>query len=708
MFGPWASLPAAAVMNWLTSPGVLVAVLIVLASLLVGLGDMLRLSPRRVWAISSVSFAESIRRRVLWITPLAIVGILAVVQFLDPLDPADAIRQTTKVCLFATGLIVTVLAIILACTNLPKEIESRVIYTVVTKPTTRLEIVLGKVLGFARVSGTVLLIMGAFTLAYLHLKAWRAESWVREQAAANPGDPVLQNLSRTRLLATRSLARPQLLNVYARPPVDAPPSLAGGQSQYYALTFALTPQQKDDIIAALKGGTGGLFFINTLGYEQRIPTSEEQKTIRDMRLPTTETEPGWAGGGGGTPLLPGVPSALNVALPIPQIQINLYDRNFNTLVDEQKDKPVNNGQSLMLPPGGDEPKPLPAFLSPTAVERMLEVDSFNVLVEASTPTVTYVIGTRPTILAYVSAPGQEPKKIDPVAPDDLTKPGTPRFLSHRARYGLQVRGKANGQGSVAGFAFRGASVPEPGPDGNVILETRIGIESATDFETEANIVPRMNLTVFNHESGSVSPPVPVAVESGRITRTPVPAQYLRGGNFDVYLAGLNEGMWYGIEETGVNVVRAQGSFAANLARSLLILWLMSVLVVVVAVFTSTFLSWPIAVVLTVVILGGHWGVEQLGDAGGAQIGQEVTQTMQVEDPTAARIMRTSVGALASTLTFLSAFLPDVSKFAATDDIERGVSIPARTLKAAGWVLLAYGGPVLLLSYLILRRKEVAP
>ena len=74
---------------------------------------------------------------------------------------ADAIRQTIKVAMFATGLIaVCVLMIILGCTNLPKEIDNRVIYTIVTKPTTRLEIVLGKIIGFARVSATILFIMG--------------------------------------------------------------------------------------------------------------------------------------------------------------------------------------------------------------------------------------------------------------------------------------------------------------------------------------------------------------------------------------------------------------------------------------------------------------------------------------------------------------------------------------------------------------------
>src|SRR5207249_10186075 len=129
----------------------------------------------RIWAVSSVCFAESYRRRILLITPLAIIGVIIVAQLQQPFDEQDAVFQTIKFSLFATGLLITVTAIILACTNLPREIENRVIYTVVTKPTTRLEIVLGKILGFARVSALILLIMGLFTFGYLHWRAWRFE-----------------------------------------------------------------------------------------------------------------------------------------------------------------------------------------------------------------------------------------------------------------------------------------------------------------------------------------------------------------------------------------------------------------------------------------------------------------------------------------------------------------------------------------------------
>src|SRR5687767_5387619 len=160
--------------------------LVAFAFVVFGARDLVRLSWTRISAISSVCFQESIRRRVLWITPLAILGAIVVSQLQVAVDPQDAIRQTTKICLFATGLVVTLTAIILACTSLPKEIENRVIYTIVSKPTTRLEIVLGKVWGFAKVSAAILAIMGLFTYGYLHLRASRLTRSVNATLATLP------------------------------------------------------------------------------------------------------------------------------------------------------------------------------------------------------------------------------------------------------------------------------------------------------------------------------------------------------------------------------------------------------------------------------------------------------------------------------------------------------------------------------------------
>ena len=704
MSGPATLIAAGGVDYLIQNAGYFVAAAIVVVALAYGLADVARFSPARVMAISGVSFAESIRRRVLWVTPVAVVGIVAVAQFLDPVDPQDALRQTTKVCLFATGLVVVVTAIILACTNLPKEIDSRVIYTIVTKPTTRLEIVVGKVVGFALVSLVILAIMGLFSLSYLKLREWRTRSWIRDQLAADRVDvqirPTFQLYADNGLLVTKSMADPWAAHVLARPPVPgAPVELAGGESQYFLVPFEPTAEEKQQIRNAANNG-GGVFLLNTIGYEQRVPTPEEAKQIRDLRLPTAAV----GGDGGGDSLLPTLPTLTAVHLPIPHIAVHLYSQDLERLVD---DKHINEGKPIQLPPGGNNPRPVAAPLAPEAVEQILSVDRFNVLVDASTLTVDYRVGEVPTVLAYVPSPGAQPQAVAPAPfPADPSRPTPPVFESHRGRFGMQLRGRSDGTGTVAVFPFDNVDVP--GGDGAVTFETRIGIESAGDFEDEANMTPRMSLQVHNRTTGRTSDPLEVRVESNRAVPVTVPAEFVTGGDFDVYLRGLNDGAWYGVERGAVSLVRSAQPFSWNLLKGLLVLWLMSILVVAIAVFCSTFLSWPIAIVLTLFILLGHWGVSQLGDIAGTGLGTEVTQAMGLDDPTAARIVRGSVGFLTNLLNFIAQFLPDISKFPATEDIERGISMPPDKLAGAAWVLLGYGLPVTLLAYVILRNKEVAP
>jgi ABC-type transport system involved in multi-copper enzyme maturation permease subunit len=690
---------------FLHNAGYVVGAAIVIGGLLYGLKDIGRLSLARAGAIAGVSFSESIRRRVLLVTPVAIIGILAVAQFLDPTDPQDALRQTTKVCLFATGLVVVITGIILACTNLPKEIESRVIYTIVTKPTTRLEIVLGKIAGFSAVSLVILLIMGAFTLGYLKLREWRARAWLREQLAAGHVDlqnrSVFQLYADKGLLVTKSLAGPQTAMVAARPPAPGQPAvITGGESQYFAVPFELTGEQKRDIRAALATGKGAFFVLNSIGYEQRLPTEAEAKQIRDLRLPTTAV----GDDSDGPSLLPSLPTLAPIRLPVPQVIVHLYTKDMDRL-DERI---VNEGKALDLPQAGGRARAVPAFIDPQYVEQVLALDRFYVLVNATTPTVDYQVSETPTVLAFSTGPDAAPQLIPPApSPADPSRPTPPLVEAHRGRFGMQLRGKSGGGGSMAVFPFRGVEV-RPAGGGTVTFEANIGIESAGEFDRAENVTPHMSLQVHNRSTDRTTDPIDVRVESNRVVPVSVPAEFVSGGDFDVYLRGFNDGVWYGVEKQSLSLVRSAQPFSLNLFKSLLILWLMAILVVSIAVFCSTFLSWPIAIVLTLFILLGHWGVSQLGEIAGAQIGAEVTQSLGLDNPTAARFVRGGVGFLTDFLTFVAQFLPDVSKFPVTDDIERGVSIPPATIGQAGWVLLGYGVPITLGAYMILRNKEVAP
>ena len=66
--------------------------IVVLGLVVYGFFDLMRFSFTRIWAISGVCFAESVRRKVWLITPLAIAGVIVVAQLQKPMDERDAIR----------------------------------------------------------------------------------------------------------------------------------------------------------------------------------------------------------------------------------------------------------------------------------------------------------------------------------------------------------------------------------------------------------------------------------------------------------------------------------------------------------------------------------------------------------------------------------------------------------------------------------------
>ena len=238
-----------------------------------GLSDLARLSLKRIWAISGVCFAESIRRRVLLITPLAILGVIIISQLQRPNDEQDVIRQTTKMAVFATGLLVAISTIILACTNLPREIENRVIFTIVTKPTTRLEIVLGKVIGFARVSAVILLIMGIFSYGYLELRSWTLQRSIAARLESKDISPTsvatLTYYHDAGLLNAKTLETPDDVQIYARLPEESGTRryVYGNGEGSLLVPFDITPEIQKALDPRDGGGQIGLL-IN-VGYVKR-------------------------------------------------------------------------------------------------------------------------------------------------------------------------------------------------------------------------------------------------------------------------------------------------------------------------------------------------------------------------------------------------------------------------------------------------------
>ncbi|HSZ59965.1 MAG TPA: hypothetical protein VK797_30260 [Tepidisphaeraceae bacterium] len=671
-----------------------VAAVIVIGGLLIfGLEEVRRLSGRRIWAISSVCFAESIRRKVLWVVPLAILGVIAVSLLQHAADPQEAIRQTIKFCLFASGLMVTVTAVILACTNLPREIENRVIFTIVSKPTTRLEIVLGKVLGFVRVSGLIVLIMGVFTFAYLGIENQRLGSQLAERLKTEKDESTIQTLKGYQtagLLSTKSLETPVDFQIFEH---DATSSgshwTTGGYGFTFMVPFDLTDQNRADLEAAATDPEHkAIMVINTMHLKRNKPTPTEEQWIVGRKLALENQGIG--------PL----PSGQSISpIPIPQLTLRVLDPSMNVILAE---KDINGGNMATakagIPLDSTDPYILTAGLNIEAVHALTQIGKFYIEVIPETYAVEYEASLTPTVLDIFDATTKTDHKIN--------ASGEPRYVSSSGRYGMKIIGKTDGSGSIGFYRFSNAQATADANQ-SVAFRFRAGIERTGDYDASKPWSP-LTLTVYNRDTHETSPAIPFHSETNQDFPISVPAKYVQGGNFDVYIRGMDNGQFIGLTNSSVQLISAEHSFVLNLLASLLILWLLSVLVVTIAIFTSTFLSWPIAIVLTLLLLLGHWGVEQLGDTLNPGVGRSVAADFGVSDKTRTQVISSSIDALAKVLTAVAAVLPDLSKFPVMENITRGVATPPRQLAQALGVLFSYGLPMLVVSFIILKNKEVAP
>ncbi|MDP9175357.1 MAG: ABC transporter permease [Planctomycetota bacterium] len=716
--------------NWFTDNwGWIVGGLIVGIGL-IGFGrrEVTHFSLRRTWAISGVCFSESIRKRVLWITPLAILGVIVVTQLERAFDEADAIRQTIKFCLFASGMVVILTSVILACTNLPKEIETRVIYTIVTKPITRLEIVLGKVVGFARVSLAILLIMGVFTSLYLHGRARGRENEIadrlREGEISDTERARLSHYQQTGLLSARDLWAPDSLEMYGRPP-DPKSNVRvfnGEQDQDLMLQYPVDPAAifgpepasgNPSEWAHQNAGESGIVVRVRLDYQRTGEANDQPAATQSSILgPTT------------------APTSRPLAPPV--ISIEVMDENQTSLF---------TGPMI----GASTATELAARIIDFAKTNKVAPDATSAAVRLSDP-MTLADGTRgsfaygwvppesaalllghPSLFVRVVGLSKHTDYLVDGHPVDLFVPRLkdgqllvegggaslipgPMHTIFRGRLGLrleqQLKGGADEGTSVAVFSFRNA--PPPADSANLAFEITTQIQrDNSDIQEGQEDATALDMNLVDVDNGK-STPVTVQVESRRPAFFSLPANAVSGGNYDLVVRCRNTGHLAGFFPASLQLVVSTENFEWNLLKSLSILWMMSILVIALAVACSTFLSWPIAIVLVVVLLLGRWGVNHLADTTGADLGRQIVNDFKVSDAPVAKVVSSSVETLSATLRYVARVLPDPSSFDAIDKIEQGISVPSQKLAEAFAMMGGFGVPAIVIGYLILKNKEVAP
>ena len=114
-----------------------------------------------ILTIAGHTFREVIRKKILHVLIGLGVLIIIVSPFIPTTDEPDARVKMMLVVFFQVVVLLCIVGIVfLSATSLPHEIEDRTIYGILSKPVSRLEIVAGKITGFALLSALVLVILG--------------------------------------------------------------------------------------------------------------------------------------------------------------------------------------------------------------------------------------------------------------------------------------------------------------------------------------------------------------------------------------------------------------------------------------------------------------------------------------------------------------------------------------------------------------------
>ncbi|MCP4171062.1 MAG: ABC transporter permease [Fuerstiella sp.] len=144
--------------------------------------DLLAMSPRRVIAMARLTVIEALRRKALLVFVVFAVLLMFGGWFLTDSNDREDLQVSVHITFMLTTISWLILPVVmfLSCWSLPEDIRIRSLHTVVTKPVRRVEVVMGRILGFSTMATAILLLMGI--VGYI---------WIQRQVSPpeNPGDP---------------------------------------------------------------------------------------------------------------------------------------------------------------------------------------------------------------------------------------------------------------------------------------------------------------------------------------------------------------------------------------------------------------------------------------------------------------------------------------------------------------------------------------
>jgi hypothetical protein len=110
-----------------------------------------------VWAIAKLSFKEAIRNQLLWLFLLILIPFAFRNVLMGRVKPVDEIRALVGISSLFLTILLLFVATLVAALAIPNDIKNLNIYTIVSKPIERFELVLGRFVGYVSLFSLVLI-----------------------------------------------------------------------------------------------------------------------------------------------------------------------------------------------------------------------------------------------------------------------------------------------------------------------------------------------------------------------------------------------------------------------------------------------------------------------------------------------------------------------------------------------------------------------
>jgi ABC-type Na+ efflux pump permease subunit len=164
-------------------------------------GKYASFSFRRVAAITGNTLTELTRQKVFYVVLLFALLLIGTSGFLAQLSFEHEFQVLKDVSLGAMSIFISLLAIASPARLVPQEIEDRTIYTILAKPVSRFEYLLGKLAGVMLLLALSLALMSALFVIVLSAREQTVVHETARQVAGLPADQISEALKAIHLSA---------------------------------------------------------------------------------------------------------------------------------------------------------------------------------------------------------------------------------------------------------------------------------------------------------------------------------------------------------------------------------------------------------------------------------------------------------------------------------------------------------------------------